>query len=463
MALILILDDDGLTLQSMQNIVERMGHTVKAFQNRLAASQALHREQYDVVITDLFCPNKDDGLSFASEAHEMPYKPAVMMVTGFSGTENVIEAMKSGADDFLPKGFSSRELQSKVKKIIDFRRREQWFQISNHFKDKRLRREFGDYKIVGMSAAMKQVRRTVEKIAKSSRIVCLIEGETGTGKELVARSIHEKSTHQEGAFASINCTDLTDDSFEQELFGFEKRAFPGANSSQKGKLELTHQGSLYLDSVAHLSMRSQAKLLKIFEKPSFNRLGGLKPIYSDVFIIASCTQPLATSVATGCFREDVYFRLKVVQLHIPPLREHKDDIPLLVETFLNRFNSLHQRSMTISSAALSLLGKYDFPGNVRELKNLLESAFILAEGEVIEPSDLEIENIVPKEIKKPVKPEPVTTTFGGNYNEMLMQFERQQLNNALNQNNGDIVAAAQSLDLPEDEFRKKLTRLKINL
>lgn len=454
MAQILILDDDSLTLKSMGKIIEKMGYTAHLVNDRPSAMAALQANQFDLVISDLYCPRREDGLSFVESIGYLDYKPAILMVTGFSATENVVDAMKAGADDFIPKGFSSAELQGKVSKLLDIRRRDQWFQITNHIKEKRLRREFWDYHLIGNSPAIQQIRHKTDKIAGSKHIVCLIEGETGTGKELVARVIHRNSQHKDGPFVALNCDNLTETSFEQELFGFEASAFPDAVSSQKGKLELAHGGTLLLDMVDCLDSAQQKKLLHLFEETYFNRIGGYKPIYSNAFIIATSKKDLREEVAKGRFSEAVFYRLNVVKIRIPPLREHPEDIPELIQEFLQRFNEQHDSQLEISAAAVALLRNYHFPGNIRELKNILECAAILTEGRVIEPSDIQISNISPETV-------PDTPSEAGGYHELLRKFEREQISRAFLANGKNIAQTARALNLSEPELQQKLKELQI--
>lgn len=455
MAQILILDDDALTLKSMGKIIEKMGYTAHLVSDKPSALNALHANQFDLVISDLYSPRREDGLSFVESIGYLDYKPAILMVTGFSATENVVDAMKAGADDFIPKGFSSAELQTKVNKLLDIRRRDQWFQITNHIKEKRLRREFWDYTLIGSSPIIQQIRQKTEKIARSKHIVCLIEGETGTGKELIARVIHRQSLHKDGPFVVLSCDNMTEANFEQELFGFEESAFPDAVASQKGKLELAHGGTLLLDMVDSLNHAQQKKLLHLFEETYFNRIGGYKPIYSNAFIIATSKNDLREEVQKNDFSEAVFYRLNVVKIYIPPLRKHTEDIPELIFEFLKRFNEQHNSNLQISDAAIALLKDYQFPGNIRELKNILECAAILTEGDVVEPSDIQIGQT---EIK-PTTSEPISST--GSYHELLRKFEREQLSSAFAENGRSIAKTAQALGLSESELKQKLKNLGI--
>ncbi|MDZ7262746.1 MAG: sigma-54 dependent transcriptional regulator, partial [candidate division KSB1 bacterium] len=390
MARILICDDDTAGLTAMGGGLRHAGHEVVLVSDTEAASEALKQNEFDLVVCDLMFPQKEDGLETVRSSKSQSYKPSVLVITAFAATENVVEAMKAGADDFIAKGFSIAELQEKVQKLQELREKEQWLQIENHLAKEKIRREFGDYEIIGTSPAIQEMIKKIDRIAASGKTTCLIQGETGSGKELVARAIHHKSPRNKGPLVVINCASIPENLIESELFGHERGAFTTALTTQKGKFELANGGIVFLDEIAELSLGAQVKLLRILEEDQFCRVGGHKPITTDVMVIAATNKDLTYEVRKGRFREDIYYRLNVVKIEVPPLREHPEDIPLLVNHFLKRLNQQKGRDLTMSEAALQVLMKYPFPGNVRELKNILENASVMTEGSIIGPSDLPI-------------------------------------------------------------------------
>jgi DNA-binding NtrC family response regulator len=307
----------------------------------------------------------------------------IVILTGHGTVESAVSAMKQGAFDYLIKPVNIDELQLLVDRVFGQRALRQ--------ENERLRREvnerYGFESIVGRSPQMESIFEKIRQVAPT-RATVLIQGETGTGKELLAKAIHFNSPRKSKPFVAVNCGALTQTLLESELFGHEKGAFTGAIKTKPGRFELAHQGTLFLDEIGETSPEFQVKLLRVLQEQEFERVGGQKPIKVDVRIIAATNRDLKKEVDAGRFREDLYYRLNVVRLEVPPLRERRDDIPLLVDFFLRHFNQVHGRSLTISPKAMQLLQDYSYPGNVRQLYGMIESLVILTPGKEIQPKHL---------------------------------------------------------------------------
>ncbi len=397
---ILIAEDEEITLKHLVHTLAKKGYSVEGAKNGSEALQMIGADGFDLLITDIKMPGLS-GLELMEKVRESHPETEVIIVTGFGSVGSAVDAMKRGAYDYITKPFNLDELLLKVRKIADKKRllRE----------NTALRAYFGmDRKvsIIAKSESMRKVLDLIESL-KGSDCNILLTGETGVGKSLLAKIIHFTSRRQEMPFLSINCATLTEELLASELFGHEKGAFTGAVKTKQGLIEIVDTGTFFLDEIVEMSPNLQAKLLKVIDDGEFFRVGGRKPIKVDVRFIAATNQNIRNSLIEGRFREDLYYRLNVMEIFVPPLRDRKEDIESLSEYFLRKHMTSTAKKMEgFSKEAMSILKHYSFPGNVRELENIIERAVILEQGPVITPQSLpqtikmfQIETIEPDRIK----------------------------------------------------------------
>ncbi len=375
---ILIVDDEMDTLDACAQTLGREGYEVETSDSALKALEMIKSRPYDVAITDLKMP-KMDGIELLKAIKKLDPDVAVVMITGYATIETAVESMKEGAYDYIPKPFTPDELRIVVRKAIE----KQDLLRENRELRERLYRRVEDQVMIGEGKGMQAVRQLIERVANTDSTV-LIYGETGTGKELVAREIHGKSGRATNPMIIVNCAAIPSDLLESELFGHEKGAFTGATRRKKGSFELAHGGSLFLDEVGSLGMDLQAKLLRAIQEKEINPVGSERKRFVDVRIIAATNRDLKK----GEFREDLFYRLNVVPIYLPPLRERREDIPSLVEHFLRKYNrKLNKRIQGITEEVMGLLMSYNWPGNIRELENAVERAIILEDGDMLDLRD----------------------------------------------------------------------------
>ncbi len=381
---ILIIDDEKNYLFILEDLLTDEGYQVFTAET---AEQGLHifqENELDVVITDMKMPGMD-GMSLLERVHMADPELPVIMLTAFGSVEKAVEAMRKGAYDYIEKPFKNEELKLTIRKAIDL-----YHLIKeNRLMSRALQERYGFSNIVGKSAPMQRVYELIEKVAPTKATV-LITGESGTGKELIARAIHYNSNRRTKAFISVNCGALPESLLESELFGHEKGAFSGAVSQRKGRFEMAHGGTLFLDEISEMSPPLQVKLLRVLQEMEFERVGSSESIRVDVRVVAASNRNLKEEVAANRFRGDLFYRLNVLHIPLPPLRNRTDDIPLLVNHFLAKYCSENneQKPLTIEQEAFRRLLEYSWPGNVRELENAVERAVILATGNQITLQDL---------------------------------------------------------------------------
>ncbi|TVR54312.1 MAG: sigma-54-dependent Fis family transcriptional regulator [Gemmatimonadales bacterium] len=384
MATILIVDDESAPLQVMEEAVRDGGHRPIPVRNVEAAMKVLQRGGVDLIISDYRMPGTT-GLEFLQLLEEEGIETGLIMVTGYASIEHAVTAIKAGALDYITKPIRAAQLQLAIDQALELQR----LQSENA----QLRREVVELRsgreIIGESESLSRVLETIRTVAPS-RAAVLLEGESGTGKELLARAVHNLSDRGDGPFISVNCAALPETLVESLLFGHEKGAFTGAVQTVKGSFERAHRGTLLLDEISEMRVDLQAKLLRVLQEQEFERVGGTTPIRVDVRVVATTNRDLPTEIAEGRFREDLYYRLSVVPLRVPPLRERREDIPKLAVHFARRIAAdLGKPLRSVSPKALAFLQEYSWPGNVRELSHSVERAVILAPGEVLEPQDFE--------------------------------------------------------------------------
>jgi len=384
---VLIADDELNMRRVLEAILRREGYDVITAANGVEALQGMSRDVH-TVITDLKMPGLDGMALLKKLSVDYPDVP-VVMITAHGSVENAVEAVKLGAFDYLEKPFEQEQIRQVVAKAMST------YSLARRDARPEEPSGRGRFRLVGQSPAIKQIYAVVEKVARTPSTV-LITGESGTGKELIARALHENSSRHAGPFIKINCAAIPKTLLESELFGYDKGAFTGAVGAKPGRFELAHGGTLFLDEIGEIPVEMQVKLLRVLQESEFERVGGIKTIKVDVRLVTATNRDLLEEIAAGAFREDLFYRLNVVPIHIPPLRDRREDIPLLAEHFIAKFNDrLNKEIASIAPDAVARLVAYHWPGNIRELENLMERTMLFCEGPEIRLSDLppEISNL----------------------------------------------------------------------
>jgi two-component system response regulator HydG len=390
MSRVLIIEDNETMREGMTEIVGAMGHEALAAPSGAEGIARFKAKRADFVITDLKMSGMD-GLAVLRECRRLDPDVPVLLITAYGTIEVAVEAMKEGAHDFLTKPFSPDVLRLKVERGLEARRartQAERLQRENEILRGEVDSIRGKGEIIGASEAVRRIFQIVEKVAPSDSSV-LVSGESGTGKELVARALHERSRRASGPFVRVNCGAITETLLESELFGHEKGAFTGAIRRKLGRFELADGGTIFLDEVGDVSQGLQVKLLRVLQEREFERVGGEETIRVDVRVISATNKDLQEEVKAGRFREDLYYRLHVLPIHLPPLRERAEDIPLLAEHLIEKLRArTRHRVKRVAPDALALLSTYRWPGNIRELENVLEQSLVFAQGEILEAADL---------------------------------------------------------------------------
>ena len=452
---ILIVDDERAARYGVRRALEGKYKIAEA-DSATSARALLAAEPSDLILLDLVMPG-EDGLTFLRWMRANDIETPVLVVSALDSAKTAVDALRSGAADYIVKGYDIEELRTRVANIL---------QIAElGAENTRLRRELvadGQFgRMLGSSAPMRRVFEMAERVAATDATV-LILGESGTGKDLLAQEIHDRSPRAGKAFVAVNCAALPENLIESELFGFERGAFTGAAQQRKGKFELASGGTIFLDEIGDMNPVTQAKVLRVLENRKIERLGGSQSIAVDVRVISATHRDLSAEIAAGKFREDLYYRLRVVTLELPALREHKEDIPALVDAFLAQFGARHSRKVKINRAALDLLSAYDWPGNVRELRNAVERSLVLCRGDEITAADL------PEEIReghRPLTPagtESESAFLGeSDFREAKRQFEIVYLKRKLEEHRWNVSKTAAVVGLHRQSLQEKLRELGI--
>ena len=379
-ARILIVDDEVDMRDNCARILTRLGYECVNAENGKVALDEFERQRPDLVLTDLKMPEMD-GMALMARVHEIDPDLPVVMITGFASIESAVAAVREGAFDYLPKSFSVDQLRVAVERAL----RHRGLQVENRNLRQQLQQTLGLENVVGRSPAMTQVFELVKKAARSEANI-LVLGESGTGKELIARAIHANSPRASGPFVPVDCASLPEQLLESELFGHEKGAFTGAIRTKTGLVEAAHRGTLFLDEIGDLPASLQVKLLRVLQERQIRRVGGTGLVDVDVRVVSATNRNLADAIAKGQFREELYYRINVIAIHLPALRERAGDVRLLAHTFLKRYGQ--GRVTVMEDAAATALERYPWPGNVRELQNVIERACALADGPRVTVNDL---------------------------------------------------------------------------
>jgi len=443
---ILIVDDEPFNLDLLEQELTDQGYAIERANDGEEALKKVDSSQPDLVLLDYNMPGLN-GIEVLKELRKKECDAPVIMLTAYGTIERAVMAIKEGAYDFLTKPFESDHITLTVKKALEQERLKRRVEI--------LSEEIGQgYRLIeGKSTKMNQAVDLAKKSAGSNATVLLL-GESGTGKEVFARSIHDWSDRKSEPFIAINCVGLSKELLESELFGHEKGAFTGAHQLKKGKIELAHGGTVFLDEVGDISQELQAKLLRFLQEREFERVGGTKPISVDVRIIAATNRDLDDAIKEGRFREDLYHRLNVIAVTLPPLRERREDIPALANFFLHRFSTETKKNFTeVEKKAMKTLLAYDWPGNVRELANVIERAVVLGQGPKIALSDL------PSRV---LGKEPRPTSDSLSYHEAIEAYRRELIIQALTHAQGNRAAAAKALGLHRTHLMKLIKSLNID-
>jgi len=446
MATVLIIEDEAKMRRLLELNLAEDGLTTLSAGDAESGLRLLHENSVDLVLTDLKLPGMS-GVEFLHAAREYNATLPVVVMTAFGSVETAVEAMKAGASDYVLKPFSLAEMRMVVRKELDVRN----LREENRSLREALGQRYSHPNIVARSPKMQEVLSTVERVAPSNATV-LLGGESGVGKDLIARAIHEKSRRARGPFVKINSTAIPENLLESELFGYERGAFTGAVASKPGKFELADKGTLFLDEIGDVPPATQVKLLRVLQEREFERLGGTKTVKVDVRLIAATNRDLREALEQGTFREDLYYRLNVVPIEIAPLRERKEDIPDLVQLFVARFAAESGREFSgVSPRAMQMLTAHYWPGNVRELQNVMERACALAKGPVLDADDihLEVRAAKPSSGDIPFLPEGLT----------LEEYENDLVRQALHRAHGNKSQAARLLGLTRNALRYRLSKI----
>jgi DNA-binding NtrC family response regulator len=436
---ILIVDDEEIVRESLCGWLEEDGYMVESAADGKVAIERMRSEPWAVLLVDLKMPGID-GLQVLEEAKKLQPDASVIIMTAYATVDTAVKAIKIGAYDYLVKPLRPEELSSMMERLIA----QQSLMRENVLLKKALKRQYSFQNFLSKSKKVQDLFDTAKAAADSASTI-LILGESGTGKEVLARAIHEESPRRLGPFVAVSCAALTESLLESELFGHEKGAFTGAVSQKRGKFELAHGGTLFLDEIGDISPKLQLDLLRALEDRRFYRVGGTEPIDVDVRIVAATNRDLRKAIDEGTFRDDLYYRLNVINITLPPLRERKEDIPMLVDHFLEQLGvETGKRVEGISADTMDLLVAYDWPGNVRELKNVLERGAVLVQGPIIEPGDLGL----------PL-PEGDETDEG---TESLREMERRHILKVLNEHGWNITRSAQTLGIDRVTLYHKIKK-----
>ena len=452
-ARILIVEDERAIQLALSGLLRREGYEVEVAGSGEEALAKLAAAPCDLVLTDLALGRGASGMDVLKGAKRLRPETVVVMITAHGSEKIAVEAMKNGAEDYVPKPFDNDEIRLVVQRALERTR----LQRENRLLLEQVQKQYGFENLIGTGPAMQRVFATLQKVAETDLTV-LVRGESGTGKELVAQALHNLSPRRQRPFVAVNCAAISRELVESELFGHEKGAFTGADARRQGRFEAADGGSILLDEIGDMPAETQAKVLRVLQERSFERVGGSKPIDVDVRVIAATHRNLEDEVHKQRFREDLYYRLKVVTIELPPLRERVEDVPALAQRFLERVTArLGLEKRQLGDAALARLVRHRWPGNVRELANVIEQAAVLAPGSVIEEADLQLGGAGEAATGAPV--DLAGLSFGDAKKRAVDRFERGYLLEALRKSGGNISRAAEAVGMVRQSLQQKIREL----
>jgi len=446
---ILIVEDDERLSKVLSRVLAKEGYEVAVAGTAREGIERLSKEMPGIVLTDIYLPD-GTGMEILESVMSQSRNVDVIVMTAHATVESAIQAMKAGARDYLLKPFRVEELLIHVKKIFECGA----IRDENLFFKEGLKNQYGLAEIIGKSPAMREIFSVIASVA-SSRSTVLIQGESGTGKDLIARAIHFGGDRAEKMFVPLNCSAIPDNLLESELFGHVKGAYTGATEAKRGLFEFAHEGTLFLDEIGDLSHGLQAKLLRAIEEGRIRRVGDCREIGVDVRIVAATNKEISSLMKNGEFREDLYYRMAVIPIRIPPLRERKEDIRALTEHFVNRFRDGRRPAIRIGDEAMETFMRYDWPGNIRELKNLVERLSILKAGEVIAPENLPLEFHSSSSLSDGTGEE---IDYQALKQKALEDFHRRIVAAALTKHGGNVSKASGALGLARGNFQRIMKR-----
>ena len=437
-ARVLVVDDEPMVCLALTNWLEEENYFAQAVEDGPQAVKAVREENWDIVLLDLRMPGMD-GMEVLKQVKEIAPQTVVIMMTAYASIPGAVQAMQEGAYDYIVKPLDVDQLTLMLKRIVEH----QQLITENILLRKRLTEQYEYEDIIGRSEAMQEVFSMIKAVTDTNATV-LITGETGTGKELVARAIHSNSSQRYGPFVATSCGALPETLLESELFGYEKGAFTGADRTKKGRFELANEGTLFLDEVGDISMKTQIRLLRVLQEKSFSRLGGTEQIKVDVRLVSATNRDLVAAIEEGSFRSDLYYRLNVVSIQLPPLRERIDDVPLLAAHFINKYNvEFNKKFDRVDRKAMDFMMDYHWPGNVRELENVIERALVIDQGPQMKVKHLPFCNI-----ESPLTEEPRS----------LQEVEKSHIEKMLQRNDWNIAKTARLLNIDRSTLHKKIKK-----
>jgi len=449
---VLIVDDERAIRLSLSGLLEKEGYEVVAAATFEEAIEALGKG-VDLVLTDLALGKSSGGMEVLRVAKQQSEGTPVVMITAHGSEKVAVLAMKAGADDYVPKPFDNDEIRMLVGRLL----RQGQVARDHELLLARVERDYGSGAILGAGAAMRGVLDTIGRVADTDLSV-LVRGESGTGKELVAQALHQRGRRARRPFVAVNAAAIHRELVESELFGHEKGSFTGASARRIGRFEAADGGTIFLDEIGDMPLETQAKVLRVLEERRFERVGGVRPIEVDVRVVAATHRDLEAEVKRGRFRQDLYYRLRVVEVVLPPLRDRMEDVPALAERFLEKVAlRMGRPRRVLAASALAALGRYRFPGNVRELRNVIEHGAVLAEGERIEATDLRLDGAEPSGELQPSK----AGTFADAKKQAIDDFERTFLLRALRAHDGNVSRTAEAIGMVRQSLQQKLRELGI--
>ena len=440
---ILIVDDEEIVRESLANWLEEDGYEVEAVENGARALERLPAKDWNLAMVDLKMPGMD-GIQLMDEIRKVRPDTIVIIMTAYATVDTAVQAMKKGAYDYIVKPFNPEDLSITIRKIIEHQK----LVKENIYLRKELKKQYRLHDMVSKNHKMIEIFELVKTVAKSNSTV-LVQGESGTGKELLSRAIHMESPRKDAPFVTVSCAALTESLLESELFGHEKGAFTGADQARSGKIELAKDGTLFLDEIGDISLKLQMDLLRVLEEKEFRRVGGTQLISVNSRIIAATNRELTKAIEEEKFREDLYYRLNVISVTLPPLRERKEDVPLLVEHFLERFNiEMGKNVEGIAESAMRLLLDYGWPGNARELRNVIERAMVVTKGKMILEADLSL-------------PQAPGVSVSDGRGKSLSEMEKEHIRRILKENRWNIIRSAQVLGIDRVTLYNKIRKYEL--